>query len=422
MGATCCKQEEVDFTGEVELSHFYLLRVIGKGAFGKVRIVQHKQTLCEYALKYISKERAIELQATNNIIAERRLLQRIEYPLIVNLRYAFHDEANLFMVLDLMLGGDLRFHLDRQGALSELQVRFYVADIALALYYLHQRRIAHRDIKPDNILLDSKGHAHLSDFNVATQFDDARPLRWSCAGSLAYMAPEILAEKGYNTTVDWWSLGILAYELLFDKRPFTGTTSDELKQAILQNSFMFPENVEDQVSQACIDFISGLLVKSPFHRLGCGENGFEDLKNHPWFDGLDWRAMETKEAIPPFMPNPEEMNFDAVHELEELLLEEAPLRPRKRSVKPVIELSSPLTRDQKERQLMDDKFLPFDYTKDTLSPYTHTKIEAPRLFRRVGDVITNHYDQSRYRAQGYERTDNQEQVELIPCDMHDKQA
>lgn len=126
------------------LTHYAIKQVIGKGAFGKVHLVQHKGTLLEYALKCIHKDRCVELRAANNMISERRLLERINYPLIVNLRYAFQDDDHLFMVLDLMLGGDLRFQLERNGPLSELQVRFYVAEIALSLAYLHRRRIAHR--------------------------------------------------------------------------------------------------------------------------------------------------------------------------------------------------------------------------------------------------------------------------------------
>lgn len=122
------------------------MRVIGKGAFGKVRLVQHKGTKLEYALKCINKDKCIELRAVSNMISERRLLERINYPLVVNLRYAFQDDTHLFMVLDLMLGGDLRFHLENSGPLTELQVRFYVAEIGLSLAYLHRRRIAHRSV------------------------------------------------------------------------------------------------------------------------------------------------------------------------------------------------------------------------------------------------------------------------------------
>jgi len=130
----------------VELSHFHLLRSVGKGAFGKVRVVQHKRTKEIYALKYINKEKCIRMRAVENIIQERRLLEEVEFPLICNLRYAFQDDENLFMVLDLMLGGDLRFHLERTGPMREEVVRFYVAELALALDALHSRHIIHRQV------------------------------------------------------------------------------------------------------------------------------------------------------------------------------------------------------------------------------------------------------------------------------------
>lgn len=210
MGASCCKPEAIDFEGEVNLFHFYLLRSVGKGAFGKVRVVQHKHTKTLFALKYINKQKCVKMKAVANIVQERRLLEEIDHPFVVNLRYAFQDDENCFFVLDLMLGGDLRFHLDRAGAMSEEIVRFYVAEIALAIDYLHSKRIVHRDLKPDNILLDEKGHAHITDFNIAVHFSDRRLLT-GVAGSMAYMAPEILTKRGYSAPVDFWSLGILAY-------------------------------------------------------------------------------------------------------------------------------------------------------------------------------------------------------------------
>ena len=164
----------------------------------------------------MNKSICIRQRATGNIILERILLERIEYPLIANMRYAFQDDETLFMALDLMLGGDLRLHLENNPKrFNELQVRHHVATIALSLGYLHKKRIVHRDVKPENILLDKKGYAHLSDFNIATQFTPSQPLMWSKAGTMAYMAPEMLARKGYSTSVDWWSLGIVTYELLF---------------------------------------------------------------------------------------------------------------------------------------------------------------------------------------------------------------
>ncbi|RCH82222.1 hypothetical protein CU098_007680, partial [Rhizopus stolonifer] len=281
MGATCCKeQEELDFSQGPELGHFQLLKIIGQGVYGKVRIVQHKKTKKQYALKYIDKSICIKQKAIANVILERHLLERIDHPFIANLRYAFQDDETLFMALDLMLGGDLRFHLHQQLRPHEGQVRHQVACIALSLNYLHKTNIIHRDIKPENILLDQKGYAHLSDFNIAIQFDPSQPLIWSMAGTMAYMAPEMLARKGYSTQVDWWSLGVVMFELLFQKRPFVASTKEALIHAILHDPLVFPNEI---ISRECRDILTGLLDKSPFHRLD-----FEDVKYHPWFRGFDW--------------------------------------------------------------------------------------------------------------------------------------
>ncbi|KAF9929525.1 hypothetical protein BGZ67_006280 [Mortierella alpina] len=356
MGAACCKEEAIDFTSEIELSHFHLLRSVGKGAFGKVRVVQHKKTKEIYALKYINKAKCIRMRAVENIIQERRLLEEVEFPLICNLRYAFQDDENLFMVLDLMLGGDLRFHLERAGPMREDVVRFYVAELALALNSLHARRIIHRDLKPDNVLLDEHGHAHLTDFNIAVYFNPSKPLL-SIAGSMAYMAPEVLMRKGYLESVDWWSLGVVMFELLFGKRPFRGKSNEMLTNSILRDPLPFPDNVDDMVSAPCLDVLSKLCERDISKRLGCTPDGIEAFKKHPWFHGIEWDKLVKKEATPPFEPDSKRANFDATHELEELLMEDNPLKAKKRAqTTPETELSA-------EMQMMEDKFIVYDYTK-----------------------------------------------------------
>ncbi|KAF8938132.1 hypothetical protein BGZ47_008731 [Haplosporangium gracile] len=356
MGAGCCKEEAIDFDAEIELSHFHLLRSVGKGAFGKVRVVQHKRTKAIYALKYINKAKCIRMRAVENIIQERRLLEEVEFSLICNLRYAFQDDENLFMVLDLMLGGDLRFHLERAGPMREDVVRFYVAELALALDALHARRIIHRDLKPDNVLLDEHGHAHLTDFNIAVYFNPTKPLM-SIAGSMAYMAPEVLLRKGYFESVDWWSLGVVMFELLFGKRPFRGKSNDLLTSSILRDPLPFPENVHEMVSAPCIDVVSKLCERDISKRLGCTSEGLDAFKKHPWFEGLEWDKLVTKEALPPFEPDSKRANFDATHELEELLMEDNPLKAKKRAqTTPETELST-------EMQMMEDKFIVYDFTK-----------------------------------------------------------
>lgn len=406
MGILCCKPEVIDFDGPVDLYHFYLLRAVGKGAFGKVRVVQHKQTKVRtarvflvflsdqiyknlYALKYINKAKCVKMRAVSNIIQERRLLEEVESPFICNLRYAFQDDENLFMVLDLMLGGDLRFHLDRTGSMKEDVVRFYVAEIALALDYLHQLQIVHRDLKPDNVLLDEKGHAHITDFNIAVHFSKRRPLT-SIAGSMAYMAPEVLAKRGYLSSVDWWSLGVTAYELLFGRRPYRGKTNSALTHSILHDRCHFPDNVESIVSADAVSCIRGLLERDVTKRLGCHQS-IHDFKSHAWFQNVDWNALQAKQVTPPFEPDSKKANFDATHELEELLLEDNPLKARKRDEK------RDLTNLGPEYQQMEETFLPFDHLKQARKSYFRSihrdRDQDPDSVSRVSSIAHTLADQ-----------------------------
>ncbi|TBU30711.1 kinase-like protein [Dichomitus squalens] len=372
MGAVCCRAQPIDFDGEANLFHFILLRCVGKGAFGKVRVVQHKQTRDLYALKYINKAKCVKMKAVANIIQERRLLEEarpIDHPFVVNMRYAFQDDENCFFVLDLMLGGDLRFHLERLGSLPEDVVKYYVAEIGSALAYLHDHRIIHRDLKPDNILLDERGHAHLTDFNIAVHYSERRLLT-GVAGSMAYMAPEILAKRGYTYTIDWWSLGVCAYELIFGRRPFRGKTNSDLTHSISKDSLRFPEDAESKCSRAGLQALKGFLDRDPTRRLACKPNGegFEELKRHPWMATIDWATLESKEQTAPFIPDNKKANFDASHELEELLLEDNPLRAKQRKERDIASLSA-------EMRQMEEQFTPYDFKKmQRRSYYPQTQI------------------------------------------------
>ncbi|KAF8585440.1 kinase-like protein [Ramaria rubella] len=358
MGAVCCRPEPVDFEGDVNLFHFVLLRSVGKGAFGKVRVVQHKQTRDLYALKYINKSKCVKMKAVANIIQERRLLEEIDHPFVVNLRYAFQDDENCFFVLDLMLGGDLRFHLERLGTLTEDTVRFYMAELSSAIAFLHEKKIIHRDLKPDNILLDERGHAHITDLNIAVHYSERRLLT-GVAGSMAYMAPEVLAKKGYTYTIDWWSLGVCAYELVFGRRPFRGKTNSDLTHSISRDHLKFPDDAETKCSREGMQALKGFLERDPLRRLGCKPNGegMEEIKRHPWFRTIDWEQLGNKTLEPPFVPDSKKANFDATHELEELLLEDNPLKARKRN--PNQDISNLST----EYRQMEEQFTSYDFRK-----------------------------------------------------------
>ncbi|KAK7679470.1 hypothetical protein QCA50_017524 [Cerrena zonata] len=366
MGAVCCRPQPIDFDGDVNLFHFVLLRCVGKGAFGKVRVVQHKQGRELYALKYINKAKCVKMKAVANIIQERRLLEEIDHPFVVNMRYAFQDDENCFFVLDLMLGGDLRFHLERMGSMGEDTVRFYMAELSSALGFLHEKRIIHRDLKPDNILLDERGHAHITDFNIAVHYTERRLLT-GVAGSMAYMAPEILAKRGYTYTIDWWSLGVCAYELIFGRRPFRGKTNSDLTHSICKDALRFPEDANSKCSKAGIQALKGFLERDTTKRLGCKPSeGFEEIQRHPWFQSIDWDALDRKELPPPFVPDSKKANFDASHELEELLLEDNPLKARQRKVQDISNLSA-------EMRQMEEQFTPYDFKKmQRRSYFPHT--------------------------------------------------
>ncbi|KAF8962727.1 kinase-like domain-containing protein [Flammula alnicola] len=365
----CCFSEPVDFDGEVTLYHFDLHRAVGKGAFGKVRVVEHKRSKQLYALKYIDKARCIRQKAVANIIQERRLLEEIDHPFIVNLRYAFQDDENCFFVLDLMLGGDLRFHLERKGYIKEEVVRFWIAELSFALEYLHRQRIIHRDLKPDNILLDAMGHAHITDFNVAIHYSERR-LHTSVAGSMAYMAPQVLNKKGYSWQIDWWSLGVTAYELIFHKRPFDGRTSEKMTQAIIKDPLRFPEDASQRCSEEGVRALKGFINRDPATRLGCRPNGqgVEDIRHHPWFTGIPWDDLESKECQPPFVPDMKQANFDVSHELDEFLMVEKPLTHSKRKANPDLEKMKP------ELRQLEEQFTLYNFSSmKRMSYYPHNQ-------------------------------------------------
>ncbi|KAH9862630.1 hypothetical protein IAQ61_010048 [Plenodomus lingam] len=351
----------VVFTDQVNLNHFRLLRVVGKGAFGKVRIVERKDTGLTFALKYIRKDEVVRSESVRNIIRERRMLEHLNHPFLCNLRYSFQDIEYLYIVVDLMNGGDLRFHISRK-TFTEEAVRFWIAQLGCAVRYIHQQGIVHRDIKPDNVLLDSEGHVHLADFNVASDFTPHKPLT-SKSGTLAYLAPEVYEGKGYSCEVDWWSLGVLFYECIYNKRPFEASSHDSLAQKISRGEPTYPVT-SPPVSMPCLHAISSLLEKNRKQRIGA--IGFESFTDNPFFRPLDFAALERKEIPPVFVPSSDKTNFDATYDLEELLLEEAPLEARARRQKPREALKDDATdqeiRAEELHRMIETLFEPFNYT------------------------------------------------------------
>ncbi|XP_070270767.1 serine/threonine-protein kinase 32A isoform X2 [Myotis yumanensis] len=311
MGAnTSSKPPVFDENEDVNFDHFEILRAIGKGSFGKVCIVQKNDTKKMYAMKYMNKQKCVERNEVRNVFKELQIMQGLEHPFLVNLWYSFQDEEDMFMVVDLLLGGDLRYHLQQNVRFQEDTVKLFICELAMALDYLQSQRIIHRDMKPDNILLDEHGHVHITDFNIAAVLPRETQIT-TMAGTKPYMAPEMFSsrrEAGYSFAVDWWSLGVTAYELLRGRRPYHIRSSTSSKEI----AHMFETAIVPYPSAWSQEMVSLL------------------RKNFPYMSDVNWDAVLQKRLIPGFIPNKGRLNCDPTFELEEMILESKPLHKKKK--------------------------------------------------------------------------------------------
>ncbi|XP_063898512.1 ribosomal protein S6 kinase alpha-5 isoform X1 [Helicoverpa armigera] len=294
---------------KVDISHFDLLKVLGTGAYGKVFLVRKRCGIDEgklYAMKVLKKASIVQkLKTAEHTRTERQVLEAVRAcPFLVTLHYAFQTDAKLHLILDYVAGGELFTHLYQREHFNENEVRIYIAEIILALEQLHKLGIIYRDIKLENILLDAEGHIVLTDFGLSKEFCGGESRAYSFCGTIEYMAPEVVrsGSQGHDIAVDWWSVGVLTYELLTGASPFTvegeKNTQQEITKRIVRCSYPVPPDVSPEVQ----DFIRKLLVKDPRRRLGGGEHDAEELKRHPFFQNLDWEAVARREIPAPFVP------------------------------------------------------------------------------------------------------------------------
>ncbi|XP_044577160.1 ribosomal protein S6 kinase alpha-5-like isoform X1 [Cotesia glomerata] len=301
----------------VDMTHFDLLKVLGTGAYGKVFLVR-KRTGADsgrlYAMKVLKKASIVQKKkTTEHTKTERQVLEAVrDSPFLVTLHYAFQTDAKLHLILDYVNGGELFTHLYQRDHFTEDQVRIYIGEIIIALEHLHKLGIIYRDIKLENILLDREGHIVLTDFGLSKEFlpheRDNNARAYSFCGTIEYMAPEVVqgGSAGHDIAVDWWSVGVLMYELLTGASPFTvdgqKNNQQEISNRILTTEPPIPKNLSPVVQ----NLIERLLVKNPRQRLGGGPRDAREIKEHPFFmdapPPFNWEALEKRQIPPPFVP------------------------------------------------------------------------------------------------------------------------
>ncbi|KAG5178312.1 kinase-like domain-containing protein [Tribonema minus] len=290
---------EVVVRQKVGLAEFDLVRVIGKGSFGKVTLVRKKSSGRYYAMKVLAKAHLEKSKQIEHTRTERRVLGCINHPFIVSMHYAWTTAAKIYFVLDYCPGGELFFHLSKRKKLPEYMARFYAAEITLALEHLHDNDIVYRDLKPENIILDAEGHVKLADFGLAkTGVRHCASGATSLCGTPEYLSPEILNRRGHGTAVDWWGLGMVLYECLTGLPPWYTTDRKKLFQRLRHGALTFPY----YVSRPAADAIAGFLTRDPQARLGAAGRGPVEIKEHPFFRSVDWDALLRQDVKPPFNP------------------------------------------------------------------------------------------------------------------------
>ncbi|GFF50860.1 cAMP-dependent protein kinase type 2 [Aspergillus udagawae] len=282
--------------GKYSLDDFTIQRTLGTGSFGRVHLVQSKHNHRFYAIKVLKKAQVVKMKQVEHTNDERRMLNRVRHPFLITLWGTWQDARNLYMVMDFVEGGELFSLLRKSQRFPNPVAKFYAAEVTLALEYLHSQQIIYRDLKPENLLLDRHGHLKITDFGFAKEVPD---ITWTLCGTPDYLAPEVVSSKGYNKSVDWWSLGILIFEMLCGFTPFWDSGSPvKIYENILRGRVKYPPYLHPDA----VDLLSQLITADLTKRLGNLHGGSEDVKNHPWFAEVTWDRLARKDIDAPYVP------------------------------------------------------------------------------------------------------------------------
>jgi serine/threonine protein kinase len=286
----------------IQFNDLLKIRILGVGTFGKVWLVSHKKTGLPYALKMLSKREIIGHHQVDGVIREKNIMSSISHPFVVNLVSTYQDDRSLYMLIELVQGGELFsvIHTETRDGIPNTNSRFYAACILESLSHLHHRNISYRDLKPENILIDGQGYCVLVDLGFAKIVTDKT---YTLCGTPEYLAPEIILSKGHDKGVDYWAFGVLIYEMLVGRSPFYsyGTDQVSLFKRIVQVKYSFPPGGYcNDLSQ---DLIQRLIVRRQANRFGCLARGDMDIRDHAWFQQINVDKLLHKEISAPWVPN-----------------------------------------------------------------------------------------------------------------------
>uniref|UniRef100_A0A8C5TVY8 protein kinase C n=1 Tax=Malurus cyaneus samueli TaxID=2593467 RepID=A0A8C5TVY8_9PASS len=289
-----------DVLSQFSLKDFRCCAVLGRGHFGKVLLAEYKNTNEMFAIKALKKGDIVARDEVDSLMCEKRIFETVNsvrHPFLVNLFACFQTKDHVCFVMEYAAGGDLMMHI-HTDVFSEPRAVFYAACVVLGLQYLHEHKIVYRDLKLDNLLLDTEGFVKIADFGLCKEGMGFGDRTSTFCGTPEFLAPEVLTETSYTRAVDWWGLGVLIYEMLVGESPFPGDDEEEVFDSIVNDEVRYPRFL----STEAISIMRRLLRRNPERRLGAGEKDAEDVKKHHFFRQIDWNALLAKKVKPPFVP------------------------------------------------------------------------------------------------------------------------
>ncbi|CAH1391875.1 unnamed protein product [Nezara viridula] len=294
---------------------FEFLRTLGRGAFGRVYLAtlagENEDHDVYYAIKVLEKAVVVKSKQIKQAINEKRILQALNFPFCVYLEYSFQDNSYLYLCLPFIVCGEMFKHLTKQKRFPEPLAKFYAAQVLLAFEYLHYCDLIFRDLKPENILIDDKGYLKITDFGFCKI---VKTRTYTLCGTPEYLAPEVILQKGYGKSVDWWTFGILLYEMNAGRTPFRASDPMKIYEKAVKGKYSTP----DYFSYELKDLIKNIVQVDITKRYGILKNGVNDIKDHPWFMDMNWDALFNGHIEPPYLPDVkgagDTSHFDRYHE------------------------------------------------------------------------------------------------------------